>query len=359
MFFKRTSMYEWSGASGAETEAKLGTPTLAGNSNFQAKTYDDLVAAGATLSEERWFAMKYTHGDTHTKVKDARITKLHGTFQTDHTLLAGGTPAYITPKAVGVAGVATVEIPTNIMESFHDTTDELTLATFDATDEEYQFLVMQHDFATTPAAWDPEKQPGDSGYAIVEVAYALTDKDGGIAPAGDDNFSRYEQAQVDIYILDGNGDMQLFGCIENNVTHSFNLEWDDVLKGALNGRKSKFFTGRNTEFSGNLLTINPHNVLKFMHGDNLGSNGLSTQIQLNSNYKVVEQTAVIFDTFSSAGRRYTVHSPKAFLKINGDYTVGDGVSTMPFMIDMGETVNLHFSDDLWDVHRFRVGITLT
>ena len=68
---------------------------------------------------------------------------------------------------------------------------------------------------------------------------------------------------------------------------------------------------------------------------------------------------IILDTFSDQGRRFTIHASDAFLKSNGDIPLGNGASMMPWIIDLGETVNTYFSDDLWDVHRFLVDLKLT
>jgi len=353
-------MYQWSGTSSNETEAKLPTPIIAGKSKSQVAVFADLASGAASQSEELWYAMKYIDQRAFSSLASARVTKLHGTYQTGHVLNAGTDTTYATPKAAGVPSTIAVNpIPTNIIESFHGTSP-LEIATYDVTDAEYQFLVLQHDIGAATSAFDPEKQIGDSGYPIIEVAYKILDKDGArtLVPGGNDKSSMYSQTPIDVYVVI-DGEMQLFGCTKNAVTAGFGVEWDNLVKGALQGVESKFLTTRTQELSGELYSLNPWNWINFLYGKSLGSNGVSTQIQTSSDWKPVTPVEVILDTFSDQGRRLTVHSSEAYLKINGDIPLGEGAAVMPWTIDLGETANIFVSDDLWDVQRFKVDIELT
>jgi hypothetical protein len=359
-YFRQTSMYQWSGTASSETESKLLTPTLAGKAKYQAAQFSDLTSGSATQSEERWLGMKYIDPQAFTSLGNARVTKIHGTYQNGHSLHAGATSTYATPKTTGTPStIATAAIPSHLITSFHAGSSPLSLA-YDVTDSEYQFLVLQHTIGATTTSFDPEQQVGDSGYPIIEVAYPIEEKDGTrtLVPGGNDRTSQFLQSPIDVYVV-VNEEQQFFGCTSNAITAGFSLEWENIVKGALNGIEGKYLTNRNNELSGELYSLNPYVWLNFLYGSSLGSNGVSTQIQVSSSWKPVKTVEVILDTISREGRRLTIHSPEAYLKINGDIALGEGPATMPWMIDLGDTYNFYVSDNLWDIHRFMVDITLT
>jgi hypothetical protein len=358
MYLRDTAMYRWTDSG---TETLLTSPAVKGKSEWQVDIYDDL-AFGGTYSEEHWLAMKYIDARTHTKISNARITKLHGTYQTGHVLNAGYTNVWAAPKAAGAAStIATDAVPSNLADNFHGpVADALEIETYDVTDAEYQFLVMQHELTSVARAADPEKQVGTSGYALIEFAYKITDMDNDrtAVPGGNDSASIFGQTQIDVYVVI-NGEQQFFGCTENAVTAGFGVEWDNIVKGAVNGVQSKFLTTRTNELSGNLMSLNIWNWINFLYGTNYSSNGTSTRVNVSSSWKPVQAVEVIMDTVSRYGQRLTIHATEAFLKTNGDIPMGSGPAMMPWIIDLGESVNIWMTDDYWDIHRFWVDIELT
>jgi hypothetical protein len=353
---KNWSLYRWTDS---DTEAKVAVGTTQKqNSKFQYAGFTDIAAATATESEERWYGMKWLGRNAHSKVANPRLTKVHGTFQDGHTLMAGYTNSWATPKIANVpSSIANTQIPSNLI-----TSSELTIDTYDATDEEYQFIVLQHWFETGVTAFDPGKQTGDSGYAIVELAIPLTDRDLDNVPGGDDQEAIYNNTNCDLFmVLDqGSGDeMQLFGCTQNAVSIDLSPSFEGIVKGALQGARSYALTGRNKVLTGNYYSLNTFNWVQFFHGRDLGSDGWYRQVQITDDYVTVEGIDLVFDMLSNQGLRTTLHFPDAVFRASGGINGGEPGTMVPFEIMGVDVVNIYTSEYLLDVQRFKVGITLT
>jgi hypothetical protein len=356
---KNFSLYEWTGTSGSEAESKKATGTTdKQNAGFQYAGFTSAAAASSTESEERWYGLKWLEPLTHTNVANARVTKVHGTLQTDHKIYAGYTDTYATPKGANVASaVATAQIPSQLI-----TSSPLTIDTYDATDEEYQFLVLQHKLQSGLTAFDPEKRTGDSGYSILEIAVPLYERDYATVPGGNDDESTFNNTEIDLYVVidQGNGyEMQMIGCTENAISGNFSPEWEALTKGALQGASSYTLSGRNKMLTGNIQSLNGWNYANFLHASDLGDDGWYHQYQVSDKFKAVENIKLYMDTLSPSGRRLTIEFPKAVLRNTGDIGYGAPGTVMPFEISALGTVNLYLSTYLMDVHRFKVGITLT
>lgn len=348
--YRETSMYKHIGTTGAETESALPTNDNVDGNSFQVAEFASLAGSGATYSEEQWLGMKWLEPTAHVKLLDAKVTKIHGTLPTGVTLNAGYTATYATPKAVTVQStVATAAIPGDIRGA-----NPLAIATYDATDEEYQFLVLQNAFSGA-GAYDPYAQVGNSGFPTIEVLYSVADRTMSMNPGGDDLVNAFNGCSVDIYVIDDNGDMQLFGCTENSVEANMSAEWTSIMKGAMNGDQNYAWSKRNKQITGNLTTLNPYTAATFGAGNYLGDDGYgNTVVQFTTGFKSVRKRTILMDMFSTGGSRLTVVLANSVMRATAGDAFGGDTSAKAFEIIGGNAVNYVWANNIVDRHVFKV-----
>lgn len=352
-FIKNTAAYQWTGTIASPVEDLLPVTKPKPTVKRQILTFDDIASGAASQTEEAWIGIKVPN---HTKLADARVTKIHGTLPAGVTLKAGVTDTYAEPATAGTPSIVATN---NIVANFRKSsvyTSLLTMDTYDATTEEYQFLVLQMHVAATTTAHNPITDIGNSGFPIVEVEFTYESRTSDMNPAGDSLDCFYNGSPKDCYIIDENGDLQLFGCTQNDIARAFNLDVEDLMKGAIEGRVSTRYSGRTNQVSGNLIGQTPYIFRKFLAGTDNGVVDGRRHISISNEWQPVDQDELYLDMMSSKGQRITFRSQNGYVKVNGDQG-NDGM--FPYVMDFGSDVDIYVTPELVDIHRFQVQYKLT
>jgi hypothetical protein len=191
-----------------------------------------------------------------------------------------------------------------------------------------------------------------SGYPLVQIAFDYKEQDENyMSKAGANAYENiYNNTGTTIYIVDESGNMQMMGCYDNKMNLGLTMEWAEMLKGAMQAGVSKAYVKRNCTLSGNMFSIDGHNLEKLLALDNRGSDGRHTLYQGNRDWKPVKYYEILFVTYSDQGREFILQMPRTAMRLTGDIAMGD-VAQLAFEMTAPD-YNLYVSDNLMDVHYF-------
>ena len=355
MSIKSAAFYEWTGTTSVLAETKLQINPNVWKGKFPVLTYTDIASGAITYTEDRVVGLQLQKD--WTSIGDARITKVHGTYQPGHTVLGGSSVAWVNKVAAAAPStVATVKIPTHLKP-----TTELEVA-FDATTNEFQHLYLQHKFASvTSRAYDPAEQEGQAGYPLIQVAFPYLTKDplGMSFPGANAPESIYNRTSTWLFWVDENDDFQLLGCFAQEMPFQMSPEWATLVKGSMGGIESFAFNGRPMSLTGSIYSMGGAVWEQLFHADNRGSDGRHTEYVVNTDWKPVAIGEFVLATYSDKGREMLVRFPNAAIRATGEFNTGGDAPMVPFEVVAEQTASVYVSNNLYDVHWLALDLEIT
>jgi hypothetical protein len=273
----------------------------------------------------------------------------------DIILNAGVETSYTANKTAGVASsVATSEIK---KASFFDT---LAMATYDVTDEDYQFLKLQLEADPTATVWDITKAVNPTGYYLLDVAVCFEDHYSNLGPAGANADGYFDKTNTEVYVV-WNDSLQLIGCLNNALEAQYNLEFSEILKGAVDSTVALSISKRDIQIT-NLMSYGYNTwLLKEITKSNVkvSSDGLWEVNEIDNAWKKIENYEFFLYTHDFGGREIVTHIKKGVIVPNGNIPFGSSGSNIPFTIRSLGTVEARKSVSYWDRVKIAVSASIT
>jgi len=276
------------------------------------------------------------------------VVKLNGYLPDGLTMLAGKTATYpaLGPSAAGTPSTIALDaIPSNP----YDLPASINLDTFNITDDQYEFLVLQLVATGTATIHESIKMLGEMGVAALHFRFDTneTSSVGMNEPAGSDNSSLYMQGKTAIYIdPHKNGVFQHFGCIDNEVVFEHVLTTDSWMKGPQQSKQPKVITERVVEFTGNVQGLSPNMWALLYKMPYKGIISGDATFEVSDQPVELEQIPMFFETFSSEGRRIRTYSAQADIFSDGNPTYGGMDAKIPFRFTLNTPWNHKISQNV-------------
>ena len=352
--FTQTSVIKTTGVAPG-TKATLAVDRNIWRGKIPVDDMSSIASGGAAQSYESYLSLlvKAKNGGAfnYPAGTKCRIWKCHGSFPSWLSLNAGVTAAYGAPVNTPSA-IATLPIKSK--------PDDVLELSWDVTDEEFQYLVTQFAATASSVPFKQSKQAGWSAFPVIYFDFIHEEKDYEPLPEGGSD-ENYSFSKTDIYVVDENGECQLFGSLANALDVNEIINKISAMKGLPEAKTAEAISEIGLEITGNTYGQGMWLVEKAIQGFAEAGDGYFKKVNQNNNFRKLEYMEFYIHERFTSGRQHFIHIPNGTLTMNGNYTIGDpgGFKQVPFMISALENYAHFWTENLIDTQELTIDFEVT